>query len=449
MEVVIADLDLALVGTATSGLLEITGDEYSETFASFLLLAGTNMLDGSLLTISFSLTSLKITLTEEQIIKLTISKTELTIISTRIEILIVNIKEEFKTLSGAEATDIQIGAGDSAVTDASLAASTFMQSLQIMTINKEAITMVQTTLSGAAGGTLSEGEVMEASVFMEMIMKFFSLISQGYSTSAIAVMSFAITNVRVTLSAEQITMITEYQLTITQILVKISISMSFHQAQIKVLAGSEATELQISVGDSSATIESVTEAQIKLYGSIDSNKVSVETVFTLISDISQNGISVTVSGSKEMTASEFYILIVQFFKTVSGNYAADLVEMTTKITSAKITSEMSQFELTSISVIMDKTETFFLGFMRMTLKLICFQVEVMTGGDSPDICKQTSSSPTMTTMPMLTTRGPQMITTRGPSSSMGQESSSPERRRIRLNDKLRSALLRSNLKKLD
>merc|ERR1712106_250199 len=78
MEAVAADLDKALGGTATTGTNELTGDAYETAVAAYLLLVEKNFLDEIILTQSYSLTSVKVTLTETQITKLKIVKTSLT-----------------------------------------------------------------------------------------------------------------------------------------------------------------------------------------------------------------------------------------------------------------------------------------------------------------------------------------------------------------------------------
>merc|ERR1712106_803598 len=336
MEAVAADLDKALGGTATTGTNELTGDAYEAAVAAYLLLVEKNFLDEIILTQSYSLTSVKVTLTETQITKLKIVKTSLTVAVTKITTMITVIQATFKEITGADATTIQISSGSSTVTDAKAASSTFMKALKSLTVNKGAVEKVETALTSAAAGTLDAGAEVNGTIYMERLTEFFALLEEDYSSSAITAMSFDITNVKVTLTTEQITQVTTFQTTIKLIVIKMTIAITFFQVQIKTLTGSEATETQILAGDASATVASIKEESIMQLKVMTINIASVEKVSILIQAIMEDAVTATSSGTTEMTSSEFLKLIMMFFKAISGDFLSEEVTaLGTKISSAK------------------------------------------------------------------------------------------------------------------
>ena len=173
-----------------------------------------NLLDETILTQSYSLTSVKVTLTETQITKLKVIKTSFTAVVTKITTMISVIQASFKEITGADATSIQISAGSSEVTDAKAASSTFMEALKALTVNKGSIEKVETALASAIAGSLDAGKEVDGTKYMEMLTAFFLLLEEDYSSAAITAMSFDITNVKVTLTETQITEVKEFQTTI-------------------------------------------------------------------------------------------------------------------------------------------------------------------------------------------------------------------------------------------
>merc|ERR1711892_138807 len=379
MEAVAADLDKALGGTATTGTNELTGDAYETAVAAYLLLVEKNFLDEIILTQSYSLTSVKVTLTETQITKLKIVKTSLTWAVTKIKTMITVIQATFKEITGADATTIQISSGSSTVTEAKAASSTFMKALKSLTVNKGAIAKVETALTSAAAGTLDAGAEVNGTIYMERLTEFFALLEEDYSSSAITAMSFDITNVKVTLTTEQITKVTTFQTTIKLIVIKMTIAIEFFQAQIKTLTGSEATETQILAGDASATVASIKEESIMQLKVMTINIASVEKVSILIQAIMEDAVTATASGTTEMTSSEFLKLLMMFFKAISGDFLSEEVTaLGTKISSAKLSSALTTIEMSSIEIIIVRMEVLIID-IQITIQVVQYQLIIMTG----------------------------------------------------------------------
>jgi len=379
IEAVVAELDKALGGNATSGSNEITGDAYETAISEFLMLVETNLLEETILTMSYSLTSLKVTLTETQITKLKIVKTSLTVVVTKITTMITIIQTEFKEITGADATAIQISAGSSSVTDAKEASSTFMQALKALTVNKDAIANVETSLASAAAGTLDAGEEVSNATYVERLTEFFALLEEDYSSSAITAMSFGIINVKVILTEADIAEIKTFQTTIKLVIIKMTVAIEFFQSKVQELTGAEATETQILAGDASATVASVKEESVMQLKVMTINVASVETVSVLIEAIMKDAVSATASGTTEMTSVEFLELVMMFFKAISGDFLSEEVTaLGTKISSAKLSSALTTIEMNDIELVSVKMEVLLID-IQITIQVVQYQLIVMTG----------------------------------------------------------------------
>lgn len=379
IEAVIADLDKALAGTATSGSNELTGEAYEAAVSSFLMMVEMNLLDETILTQSYSLTSVKVTLTETQITKLKVIKTSFTAVVTKITTMISVIQASFKEITGADATSIQISAGSSEVTDAKAASSTFMEALKALTVNKGSIEKVETALASAIAGSLDAGKEVDGTKYMEMLTAFFLLLEEDYSSAAITAMSFDITNVKVTLTETQITEVKEFQTTIKLVIVKIQVAISFFQSQVKALTGAEATETQILAGDASATVASIKEENIMQLETMSINKKSVETVKSLVDSIMKDAVTATASGTTEMSGKEFLKLLKMFFKAIKGDFLSEKVtKLSSQISSAKLSSSLTEIEKTDIEFISMELEILIVD-IEVTIQVIQYQLVIMTG----------------------------------------------------------------------
>ena len=379
IEAVIADLEKAIGGTATSGSNELTGDAYETAISEFLMLVEGNLLDETILTKSYALTSIKVTLTETQITKLKIVQTSFTVVITKITTMITVIQATFKEITGTDATAIQISAGSSSVTEAKAASTTFMKALKSLTVNKGSIEKVETALTSAAAGTLDAGSEVTSAVFLERLTAFFALLEEDYSSESITAMSFDIINVKVTLTTAEITQVTTLKSSISLILIKISVAITFFQSQVKALTGAEATETQILAGDASATVASVKEESVMQLKVMTINIDSVEKVSILIESIMKDAVTATASGTTEMTNKEFFKLLMMFFKAISGDFhSEEVTALGAQLSSAKLSTALTTIEMTDIQLISTKLEVLIID-IQITIQVIQYQLIVMTG----------------------------------------------------------------------
>merc|ERR1711892_798452 len=238
----------------------------------------------------------------------------------------------------------------------------FMKALKSLTVNKGAVEKVDTALTSAAAGTLDAGSEVNGTIYMERLTAFFALLEEDYTSAAITAMSFDITNVKVTLTTTEITQITTFQTTIKLIIIKITVAITFFQSQVKTLTGSEATETQILAGDASATVASIKQESIMQLKVMTINIVSVETVSILIESIMEDAVTATASGTTEMTSTEFFKLLMMFFKAIAGDFLSEEVtSLGAQISSAKLSSALTTIEMTDIQFIFIKMEILITG----------------------------------------------------------------------------------------
>merc|ERR1712128_352671 len=295
IEAVVENIKLVVAGKATTGTVEMTAEEYLDLIAIFLSLIEFNLLDASIVTQSFALSNAKVTLSSDQISKLTIIQESFTLVVTKIAIIVTIIQTSYTELTGAEATAIQISSGSSTITDAAEASSSLIQSLKAITVNKGAVENVEITLKEAAAGTLNEGEEIDGAEFLLLLQEFFFILESDFTSSAITAMSFKIIHSKVTLTTEQLTKITIFQTTIKLVLVKITIAIEFFQSQISTITGSTASPDQILAGDSSQSVTFATEEIIILLKIMTANIGSIKKVKVLMTSISDGAVAATAS----------------------------------------------------------------------------------------------------------------------------------------------------------
>merc|ERR1711892_22129 len=379
IESVLENIKLVIAGTATTGTVEMTAEEYMMQISIFLQLIEFNLLDASILTQSLALSNAKVTLSETQITKLTLIQTSFTLVVTKITTIITIIQVSYTELTGAEATSIQISSGSSTVTDALEASSAMILSLKAITVNKGAVENVEIALNGAAAGTLNEGEEIEGAIFLLLLEEFFSIIEFDLESTAITALSFKISNSKVTLTTEELTQITIFQTTIKLVLIKITIAIEFFQSQIKTITGSTATSDQILAGDSSESITFVTEKIIIILKKMILNIKSIKTIKSVMMEISAGGIAATEFGTVEVTTSEFFILVVKFFNMIAGNFIVeDLGMMIEEILDAKLTVELTEIEKGDVEFVVEKMEFLIIEIMT-SIEILQFQLMIMTG----------------------------------------------------------------------
>jgi len=301
--------------------------------------------------------------------------------------MITELNAQFTEINGVAATDIQIAAGDLSVTDPSIAASSFMSKLQLLTINQVAVLDMQTMLTEVESGSLSGGIEMEAEAFMLQLSEFFIVLEGDLYSSIITALSFSFQSISVTLTAEQITIISSYLLTISTILIQITVSMSFYQAQILTLTEVEATEAQILAGDSSLSVFEVEEINFELYKVVYANQASVSSVAAFLSLVLEDSTAATATGTIEVTEEEFLADVMEFNMVCGSDFTVDASATEAKILSSIITFELSVTFIASIEVYVESLNLLAVD-MSLTLEVLYFQTIVITGEDVPFVWPQ-------------------------------------------------------------
>ena len=317
---------------------------------------------------------------------MTILQSRLTIITTRLTIMITSLQVEFKTLTGAEASAIQIAAGSSAVTDSAAASSTYLMVLQAITVNKKSVETVETVISGLASSgslTVEGGEAISGAEFLIRMEIFLMILEMDIASTQITAMSFGLTQVSVTLSAAEKTAVIAFQKTITTVLIKITLSITFYKTSFFTLTKVEATDLQILTGSAKATVESVDKENKAKLATLLINQVAIDENRMLCGAIAEDAIAATASGTEEMTAMELNILVTKLFILISEDflYKGETTILMKKITSAKITTALTEVEIVQVNQIVLRLELLVLD-ITITIKVINIQILVMTGSEA-------------------------------------------------------------------
>ena len=238
------------VGSATEGSITMTGEEYLEAITIFVQLLEIDMSSSAIVTQSLSLTSVATTLTATQVFNnikksfgctvfyfdqnlqvtsITLVKTTLTTVISRLSLIVTSLQADFKSQTGSEATTIQITSGSSSVTSIEQASSAILVNLQSLTVNTKSITEVNTVLTSlASSGNVEVGEQITGEVFILRLVEFLALVETDFTSVAITSFSLSLTQITVTLTESEKTSVTTFQETVTLVLTKISLAITFY-----------------------------------------------------------------------------------------------------------------------------------------------------------------------------------------------------------------------------
>merc|ERR1719234_1708925 len=236
---------LASSGSVTSeGGEQIAGDVFILRLEEFLAIVETDFTSVGITVFSLSLTQITVTLTEAEKTTVTTFQETVTLLLTKISLAITFYKSEFKTLTGVEATDDQISAGDATKT-LTVVSEENEAKLQALSDNKDSVAETSMLCGRIAddpiGATASGTVEMTTQELCELVMSFITLISEDYlSTEATALMS-QIEAAKLTkeLTYEEYVMVIQTVTQLDILVVEISISIQVISIQYLVITGVE------------------------------------------------------------------------------------------------------------------------------------------------------------------------------------------------------------------
>ena len=313
---------------------------------------------------------------------ITLVKTSLTTVISRISLIVASLQEEFKEQTGSEATTIQITSGSSSVTSTEEASSAILISLQSLTVNTKSITEVNTILTSLAssGSVTSEGgEQITGEEFLLRLEEFLALVETDYTSVAITSFSLSLTKITVTLTETEKTSVTTFQESVTLVLTKISLAITFYKAEFKTLTGSEATDDQISAGDATKTPADISKENEAKLQALSENKESAAETSMICGRIADDPIGATASGTVEMTTQELCELVMNFYTLISEDYlSTEATALMSQIESAKLTKELSFEEYLMVIQIVTQLDILVVE-ISVSIQVISIQYLVITG----------------------------------------------------------------------
>ena len=319
-----------------------------------------------------------------QITSLTTLQARLATIESRLTIITMSLKSEFKLVTGAEATSLQISAGFSTVTSTSEASSTFLLVLQSVTVNMEAMMGVLSTLDTLVSDgahTHDHGHHAKGSHFLKRLQQFFLVIEEDISSPAIAALSFGITQMQqLTFTEEEITELKSFQENTARVMVRMKLSLAFFNSQFKVLTGADASEKQILAGDASASVANVAkQSEFNLKVLTENANIAAKNSM-LCGAIARDAVQATSSGSVEMTAMELNTLVMKLFTLINKDFlfVTGISALMVQIESAKLTTALTEQEGEMVNRIVLKLDHLVMD-IGVSIQVIHMQHFVLTG----------------------------------------------------------------------
>ena len=296
----------------------------------------------------------------------------------------MSLKAEFKLVTGAEATSLQISAGFSTVSSTSEASSTFLLVLQSVTVNMKAMMGVLSaldTLVSDGAQTHDHGHHAKGSHFLSRLQEFFLVIEEDISSPAIAALSFGITQMQqLTFTEEEITELKSYQANTTMVIGRMELSLVFFKSQFKVLTGADASEKQILAGDASVSVAQVAkQSEFKLKVLTENSNIAIKNAM-LCGAIARDAVQATSSGTVQMTAMELNTLVMKLFTFINEDFlfVTGISALMVQIESAKLTTALTEQEGEMVERIVLKLDHLVMD-IDVSIQVINMQHFVLTG----------------------------------------------------------------------
>ena len=114
--------------------------------------------------------------------------------------------------------------------------------------------------------------------------------------------------------------------------------------------GTSASQTQILNGDSSNTIESVSESNTVKLKTLTANKKRTYRMGMVCAAIAEDAITATVSGTVETTTMEMFTLVMRFFYIVSQDFFStrEMSILVGEIESSKLTVSLTKIQIRNV-----------------------------------------------------------------------------------------------------
>jgi len=397
-------------GTETSGSASMSGMDYISHLTRFIMALEMDMTSTSVVSLSLTITSVKTTLTNQQIKVLAALEGRMSSIQTAQDLLIVGLQTKFSNITGENATSVQIASGPTTATTATAAAKTYLVALQSLMVNSHALKHVGGVLSK---GSHSEGPEITEQEFIIRMKRFLYVLHENAVSTEVAALSASLLMVKVTFN--DATNMTRFEEAIAMQTQRLDLAITFYQNQFESLTGAEATEEQMKTGDTTASLSKMAASKVHKLKSLSMNKFFVKKTKMLCTQVSKDALAATSAGNVESTVMEMNDLVMSLFHMISEDFLAeDLNNLFIKIQSAKLTEPLTEVELTAVEFVVARLETLE-GHLGGAGAVFSTQYSVITGSSIVIIIIEVPTNPPS----MMTTRGPgSMMTTGGPGSMM-------------------------------
>ena len=268
-------------------------------------------------------------------------------------------------------------------------------------------------------GNLSAGDQISGHEFLLRLSAFFLVFEEDITSTAITALLVTLTRVTVELDEEQKMELTYFQDQLEIVSQRVEVAVTFYQDQFETLAGVTATETQMKTGDPFASLSLMSASKIVKLETLTRNKYLVERVRMLCSDISEDALEATSTGTVEMAVEELNELVMEFFDLISQDFLSSTSEssgsestfandLVIKIQSAKLTAALADTELTMVEFIVGRLVNLE-GELEGAIHVFLFQYSLITG-NTLEI--RVNEVPCELPSMMMTTRNPgSMMTT--------------------------------------
>ena len=316
---------------------------------------------------------------------LTDYSTTLTTVVSRLTIITADLQSQFTELMGVEASTIQIMSGSFATTEAIEASTTYLVVLRAITVTQLAVSQVETMLitlvsSSSSSQGMSGGLVMTGKDFLARLQLFLEVLESDIISTAATTLSLELTNVLVTLTEEEKTLVMEKQAALSLVSSEISQAISFYSAQFETLTGEAVSQTQILAGDPTTAIDTVAVGNEMALETMSENALSAERTGMLCGRIAEDPIKATASGTVDMEVMELCGLVQELYDLISQDflYAGGIAILMVKIESGRLSRQLTVEETTMVVNTVARLESLSIN-IRTSMKVLNTQYLAMTG----------------------------------------------------------------------
>ena len=314
---------------------------------------------------------------------LTDYSTTLTTVVSRLTIITADLQSQFTELMGVEASTIQIMSGSFATTEAIEASTTYLVVLRAITVTQLAVSQVETmltTLVSSSSSSQGMSGMLTGEEFLARLQLFLEVLESDIISTAATTLSLELTNVLVTLTEEEKTLVMEKQAALSLVSSEISQAISFYSAQFETLTGEAVSQTQILAGDPTTAIDTVAVGNEMDLETMSENALSAERTGMLCGRIAEDPIKATASGTVDMEVMELCGLVQELYDLISQDflYAGGIAILMVKIESGRLSRQLTVEETTMVVNTVARLESLSIN-IRTSMKVVNNQYLAMTG----------------------------------------------------------------------